>query len=384
MFLWFAFKYQFWQILIFCFRFSICFVNQIGYRDGHDWFYGRSPCFLSVIGCSGLLNAIPRPLSGLSVVIGRFQPYYGSFRYWFCAYGWYLGMDALVFVVWAQWCCRLLTMLCILRPRPLQLSAMVTLFWRMPSVFWLEQRLLTAWSFRLECAFIFEIMAKLYKSGRIYGKRSETITANYRICLGRSSGCRGSDARWCSHCCWAGSWAIGSGIIRIAEKQNPVGWSMIGLKGGFIVFFSSLNSNDLIAAGDHVRWWIGRFETADWSVGDGFCRLRVVSWFDWWWWNRYCSNVVLMPSLWILVLMLGWDDGWHWVTIDMRADRQIVIFPAVSGWGRFRAFAGCSVIIEIMFYRCAFGLPKVWLFEEGAVISIAGVFLGASTKIVDR
>ncbi|MCB1551426.1 MAG: 2,3,4,5-tetrahydropyridine-2,6-dicarboxylate N-succinyltransferase [Alphaproteobacteria bacterium] len=181
---------------------------------------------------------------------------------------------------------------------------------------------------------------------------------------------------------------LDQGIIRIAEKTES-GWVVNDWLKKAVLLSFRLNSNDLIAAGDHVRWWDKvDLKTADWSVGDFVsAAFRAVPGSIVRRGAYIGSNVVLMPSFVNIGAYVG--DGTMvdtWVTIGSCAQigKNCHISGGVGIGGVLEPLQAAPVIIEDnVFIGARSEVAEGVIVEEGAVISM-GVFLGASTKIVDR
>ncbi|MBE2191191.1 MAG: 2,3,4,5-tetrahydropyridine-2,6-dicarboxylate N-succinyltransferase [Alphaproteobacteria bacterium] len=181
---------------------------------------------------------------------------------------------------------------------------------------------------------------------------------------------------------------LDQGIIRIAEKTES-GWVVNDWLKKAVLLSFRLNSNDLIAAGDHVRWWDKvDLKTADWSVGDFVsAAFRAVPGSIVRRGAYIGSNVVLMPSFVNIGAYVG--DGTMvdtWVTIGSCAQigKNCHISGGVGIGGVLEPLQAAPVIIEDnVFIGARSEVAEGVIVEEGAVISM-GVFIGASTKIVDR
>lgn len=181
---------------------------------------------------------------------------------------------------------------------------------------------------------------------------------------------------------------LDQGIIRIAEKTES-GWVVNDWLKKAVLLSFRLNSNDLIAAGDHVRWWDKvDLKTADWSVGDFVsAAFRAVPGSIVRRGAYIGSNVVLMPSFVNIGAYVG--DGTMvdtWVTIGSCAQigKNCHISGGVGIGGVLEPLQAAPVIIEDnVFIGARSEVAEGVIVEEGAVISM-GVSLGASTKIVDR
>ncbi|HOO50629.1 MAG TPA: 2,3,4,5-tetrahydropyridine-2,6-dicarboxylate N-succinyltransferase [Alphaproteobacteria bacterium] len=181
---------------------------------------------------------------------------------------------------------------------------------------------------------------------------------------------------------------LDSGDMRIAEKNGGQWVVNDWLKKAVLLSFR-LNPNGLIGEGQEVRWWDKvPMKTGDWDVGDfvsaGFRSVpgsivRKGSYV--------APNVVLMPSF--INIGAYVDEGTMvdtWATIGSCAQigKNCHISGGVGIGGVLEPLQANPVIIEDnVFIGARSEVAEGVIVEEGAVLSM-GVFLGASTRIVDR
>ena len=186
--------------------------------------------------------------------------------------------------------------------------------------------------------------------------------------------------------------ALDDGTLRVAEKKNGA-WTVNQWVKQAILLSFRLNDNQITKAFDQngdVAAWFDKvpLKFADWDDnrfrGAGFravpgCFVRRGS--------HIGSNVVLMPSFVNIGAYV--DTGTMvdtWVTIGSCAQigKNCHISGGVGIGGVLEPLQANPVIIED---NCFIGarseIAEGVIVEEGAVISM-GVFIGASTKIVDR
>ncbi|OIN86837.1 MAG: 2,3,4,5-tetrahydropyridine-2,6-dicarboxylate N-succinyltransferase [Alphaproteobacteria bacterium CG1_02_46_17] len=178
------------------------------------------------------------------------------------------------------------------------------------------------------------------------------------------------------------------GELRIAEKTSS-GWVVHDWLKKAVLLSFRLNSNVEIAASEAVKWWDKvPLKTSEWGVAEfvtaGFRSVpgSIVRR------GAYIApNVVLMPSFVNIGAYV--DEGTMvdtWVTIGSCAQigKNCHISGGVGIGGVLEPLQAAPVIIEDnVFIGARSEVAEGVIVEEGAVISM-GVFLGASTKIVDR
>jgi 2,3,4,5-tetrahydropyridine-2-carboxylate N-succinyltransferase len=178
--------------------------------------------------------------------------------------------------------------------------------------------------------------------------------------------------------------SVDSGELRVAEKVNGVWQVQQWVKQAILLSFR-LNANELMHNGhwDKVplktsAWSEIQFESAGFRSVPGSI-VRRGAFVD--------KNVVLMPSFINIGAYVG--EGTMvdtWVTIGSCAQigKHCHISGGVGIGGVLEPLQANPVIIED---NCFIGarseVAEGVIVEEGSVISM-GVFLGASTKIVDR
>ncbi|MEJ0063276.1 MAG: 2,3,4,5-tetrahydropyridine-2,6-dicarboxylate N-succinyltransferase [Alphaproteobacteria bacterium] len=182
--------------------------------------------------------------------------------------------------------------------------------------------------------------------------------------------------------------ALDAGELRVARKENGV-WSVNQWLKQAILLSFRLNDNTVIAPDAPVRWFDkipGKFENWDEArfrasgiraVPGGFARY-----------GAYIGpNVVLMPSFVNIGAYVDTGtmvDGWATVGSCAQIGKNVHISGGAGIGGVLEPLQANPVIIED---NCFIGaraeVAEGAIVEEGAVLSM-GVYLGASTKIVDR
>lgn len=184
--------------------------------------------------------------------------------------------------------------------------------------------------------------------------------------------------------------ALDRGSERVAVKTAN-GWIVQDWLKKAVLLSFRLNSNSIIALGNvsGVRWWDKvPLKTSLWgdtqfseagfrAVPGSFVRRG----------SFVASNVVLMPSF--INIGAYVDEGTMvdtWATIGSCAQigKNCHISGGVGIGGVLEPLQAAPVIIEDnVFIGARSEVAEGVIVEEGSVISM-GVFLGASTKIVDR
>ncbi len=181
---------------------------------------------------------------------------------------------------------------------------------------------------------------------------------------------------------------LDQGRVRIAEKTAS-GWVVHDWLKKAVLLSFRLHPNVEIAASDSVKWWDKvPLKTAEWGaaefVGAGF---RSVPGSIARHGSYVAPNVVMMPSFVNIGAYV--DEGTMvdtWATIGSCAQigKNCHISGGVGIGGVLEPLQAAPVIIEDnVFIGARSEVAEGVIVEEGAVISM-GVFLGASTKIVDR
>lgn len=182
---------------------------------------------------------------------------------------------------------------------------------------------------------------------------------------------------------------IDSGQLRVAEKQDG-DWVVHQWAKKAVLLSFRLNGNSMISGGPNGASWYDKVPSKfdGWSEDDfasaGFravpnCTVRRGS--------HIAKNVVLMPSFVNIGAYV--DEGTMvdtWVTIGSCAQigKNCHISGGVGIGGVLEPLQAGPVIIEDnVFIGARSEVAEGVVVEEGAVLSM-GVFLGASTKIVDR
>ena len=181
---------------------------------------------------------------------------------------------------------------------------------------------------------------------------------------------------------------LDQGILRVAEK-NPAGWQVNQWVKQAILLSFRLNDNQLMSATGGSHWYDKvplkftgwdeiQFQSRGFRAVPGSIVRRG---------SFIGKSVVLMPSFINIGAHVG--EGTMvdtWVTIGSCAQigKHCHISGGVGIGGVLEPLQANPVIIED---NCFIGarseVAEGVIIEEGAVISM-GVFLGASTKIVDR
>lgn len=183
--------------------------------------------------------------------------------------------------------------------------------------------------------------------------------------------------------------ALDSGEARIAEKSAN-GWVVNQWLKKAVLLSFRLNPNHMITGGANGGGWYDKVPSKfeNWSEAEfetaGFravpnCTVRHSAYI--------APNVILMPSFVNLGAYV--DEGTMvdtWVTIGSCAQigKNCHISGGVGIGGVLEPLQAGPVIIEDnVFVGARSEVAEGVVVEEGAVISM-GVFLGASTKIIDR
>ncbi len=182
---------------------------------------------------------------------------------------------------------------------------------------------------------------------------------------------------------------LDSGEARIAEKVSTGNWSVNQWLKKAVLLSFRLNPMELISGGPQSSWWDkvpSKFEgwgEAEFSAA-GFravpnCVVRKSA--------HIAKGVVLMPSFVNLGAFV--DEGtmidtWSTVGSCAQIGKNCHISGGVGIGGVLEPLQAGPVIIEDnVFIGARSEVAEGFVVEEGAVISM-GVFLGASTKIIDR
>lgn len=198
-----------------------------------------------------------------------------------------------------------------------------------------------------------------------------------------TTGTRGSD-----RCTVADTMTLlNKGQIRVAEKVDGQWVVNDWIKKAVLLSFR-MNGNTEIRSGEQLWWDKVPLKTSNWNAEDftaaGFRAVpgAVVRR------GAYISpNVILMPSFVNIGAYVG--EGTMvdtWVTIGSCAQigKNCHISGGVGIGGVLEPLQAAPVIIEDnVFIGARSEVAEGVIIEEGAVLSM-GVFLGASTKIIDR
>ncbi len=182
--------------------------------------------------------------------------------------------------------------------------------------------------------------------------------------------------------------ALDSGALRVAEKSGG-SWQVNGWVKQAILLSFRLNDNTLIHAGEQVvgfdkvplkfaQWSETEFRAAKFRAVPGSVVRRSAF---------IAPNVVLMPSFVNIGAYVGEGtmvDTWATIGSCAQIGAHCHISGGVGIGGVLEPLQANPVIIED---NCFIGarseVAEGVIVEEGAVLSM-GVYLGASTKIVDR
>lgn len=180
---------------------------------------------------------------------------------------------------------------------------------------------------------------------------------------------------------------LDKGTLRVAEKQDN-SWAVNEWVKKAVLLSFRLNANKEMHGGDQVWWDKVPLKTSDWTEAEftaaGFRAVpgSVVRRGSY-----IAPNVVLMPSFINIGAHVG--EGTMvdtWVTIGSCAQigKNCHISGGVGIGGVLEPLQAAPVIIEDnVFIGARSEVAEGVIIEEGAVLSM-GVFLGASTKIIDR
>lgn len=183
--------------------------------------------------------------------------------------------------------------------------------------------------------------------------------------------------------------SLDRGTLRIAEKQGA-GWVVHDWLKKAVLLSFRINPNRLMTpAPDHAAWWDKvPLKTAGWGDADFFeaCYRAVPGSI-----TRHGAyigkNVVLMPSF--INIGAYVDDGtmvdtWSTIGSCAQVGKNCHISGGVGIGGVLEPLQAAPVIIEDnVFIGARSEVAEGVIVETGSVISM-GVFLGASTKIIDR
>ena len=182
---------------------------------------------------------------------------------------------------------------------------------------------------------------------------------------------------------------LGEGKLRVAEKTDGSWKTHAWLKKAVLLSFS-MNDNALIKGGPDGAFWFDKVAPRFKGMGDkefkeaGFravpgCFVRESAYI--------APKAVLMPSFINVGAHVGEGtmiDTWTTVGSCAQVGRNCHISGGVGLGGVLEPLQANPVIIED---NCFIGarseVAEGVIVEEGAVLSM-GVYLGASTKIVDR
>jgi 2,3,4,5-tetrahydropyridine-2-carboxylate N-succinyltransferase len=187
-------------------------------------------------------------------------------------------------------------------------------------------------------------------------------------------------------------WALGmldAGVVRVAER-GPEGWTVNQWLKKAVLLSFRLNAMETIAGGpDGASWWdkvpskfLGwdakRFTEAGFRAVPGAIVRR----------GAYIApGAVLMPSFVNLGAYVGEGtmvDTWATVGSCAQIGRNVHISGGAGIGGVLEPLQAGPVIIEDdCFIGARSEVAEGVVVEKGAVLSM-GVFVGASTKIVDR
>ncbi len=180
---------------------------------------------------------------------------------------------------------------------------------------------------------------------------------------------------------------LDSGALRVAQKENGVWQVNEWIKKAVLLSFR-LNSNTRMTSGEFTWWDKVPLKTSDWSDADfSAAGFRAVPGAVARRGAYVAPNVVLMPSFVNIGAYV--DEGTMvdtWVTIGSCAQigKNCHISGGVGIGGVLEPLQAAPVIIEDnVFIGARSEVAEGVIVEEGSVLSM-GVFLSASTKIIDR
>jgi len=180
---------------------------------------------------------------------------------------------------------------------------------------------------------------------------------------------------------------LDTGTLRVAEKSGAA-WSVNEWVKKAVLLSFRLNANVEIRGGDQLWWDKVPLKTSDWTDVDfAAAGFRAVPGAVVRRGSYIAPNVVLMPSFINIGAHVG--EGTMvdtWVTIGSCAQigKNCHISGGVGIGGVLEPLQASPVIIEDnVFIGARSEVAEGVIVEEGAVLSM-GVFLGASTKIIDR
>jgi 2,3,4,5-tetrahydropyridine-2,6-dicarboxylate N-succinyltransferase len=183
---------------------------------------------------------------------------------------------------------------------------------------------------------------------------------------------------------------LDNGALRIAEKMDGVWQVNQWLKQAVLLSFR-LNDNQLIAGapGDNGHWWdkvpskfagwsAAQFKAAGFRAVTGCVARR----------GAYVApGAVLLPSFVNIGAYVGENtmvDTWATIGSCAQIGRNVHISGGVGIGGVLEPLQAGPVIIEDdCFIGARSEVAEGVIVEQGAVLSM-GVYLGASTKIIDR
>lgn len=182
---------------------------------------------------------------------------------------------------------------------------------------------------------------------------------------------------------------LDKGEFRVAEKVNGEWQANEWLKKAILMYFRLSPMQTLEGGIDHSRWWDkvpSKFK--GWDEGDfkkaGFravpdCTVRYSSYI--------APDVVLMPSfvnLGAYVDESSMIDTWATVGSCAQIGKNCHISGGAGIGGVLEPLQATPVIIEDnVFIGARSEVAEGVIVEEGSVLGM-GVFIGASTKIIDR
>lgn len=179
------------------------------------------------------------------------------------------------------------------------------------------------------------------------------------------------------------------GEVRIAEKTAR-GWVVNDWLKKAVLLSFRLHPNRMMVGGDvGVQWWDKvPLKTAHWGVGEfGQAGFRAVPGSVVRRGAYVAPNVVMMPSFVNIGAYVGEGtmvDTWATIGSCAQVGKNCHISGGVGIGGVLEPLQSAPVIIEDhVFIGARSEVAEGVIVGEGAVISM-GVFLGASTKIINR
>ncbi|MBL8641146.1 MAG: 2,3,4,5-tetrahydropyridine-2,6-dicarboxylate N-succinyltransferase [Alphaproteobacteria bacterium] len=180
---------------------------------------------------------------------------------------------------------------------------------------------------------------------------------------------------------------LNKGQIQVAEKKNGE-WAVNEWIKKAVLLSFRINTNTKIESGDQLWWDKVPLKTSHWTDIDfGSAGFRAVPGAIIRHGAYIGPNAVLMPSFVNIGANVGEGtmiDTWATIGSCAQIGKNCHISGGVGIGGVLEPLQASPVIIEDnVFIGARSEVAEGVIVEEGAVLSM-GVFLGASTKIIDR